>query len=95
MVFMAVSGSQSPKNIANKLHTQFAHPTSEKLIKLVRNAGISDKILEKEIAAISQTCIYCLQYKRVPPRPVVSMPMATSFNETVSMDLKMWGKYFF
>ena len=44
---MAVSGSQSPRNIANKLHRQFGHPTCDKLIKLIRNAGINDKLLEK------------------------------------------------
>ena len=92
---MAVSESQSSRNIAHKLHRQFGHPTSEKLIKLVRNAGMNDKLLEKEIINISQQCIYCLQYKRAPPRPVVSMPMATMFNETVSMDLKVWNKYTF
>ena len=92
---MAISGSQSKRNIARKLHRQFAHPSGEKLIKLVRNAGIKDKQLEKEIYSISQQCIYCLQHKRVPPRPVVSMPLANSFNESVSMDLKMWGKYTF
>ena len=80
---MAVSGSQSKRNIANKLHRQFGHPTSDRLIKLIRNAGINDKLLEKEIVSISQQCIYCLQYKSAPPRPVVSMPLANSFNESV------------
>ncbi len=51
---MAVSGSQSPKYIANKLHRQFGHPTCEKLIKLIRNAGVNDKKLEKEIINISK-----------------------------------------
>ena len=92
---MAVSGSQSPKYIANKLHRQFGHPTCEKLIKLIRNAGVNDKKLEKEIINISKECLYCMQYKRAPPRPVVSMPLASSFNESVSMDLKMWNKYTF
>ena len=92
---MAMSGAQSPRNTANKLHKQFAHPSSEKLIKLVRNSGIQDKNLGKEIIDISASCIYCLQYKKAPPRPIVSMPLAQTFNETVSMDLKMWGKYIF
>ena len=92
---MALSDSQSPRNTAIKLHRQFGHPSCEKLLRLVRNAGINDKMLEKEIIAISQQCVYCLQYKRVPPRPIVSMPLANTFNETVSMDLKMWRKYTF
>ncbi|CAL4151221.1 unnamed protein product [Meganyctiphanes norvegica] len=37
----------------------------------------------------------CVQLQRPPPRPVVCIPMATEFNEAVSMDLKIYGKYYF
>ena len=30
------------KKVAHKLHSQFSHPTAEKLIKLVNSAGLSD-----------------------------------------------------
>ena len=92
---MAISDSKSPRNIAIKLHRQFGHPSSEKLIKLIRKAGIKDKFLEQEIINISQNCLYCLQYKRAQPRPIVSISLAKTFNETLSMDLKFWGKYTF
>ena len=31
------------RTIAHKLHRQFAHPTPQKLIKLINNAGIKNK----------------------------------------------------
>ena len=75
---------------AIKLHRQFAHPTSDKLLKLLRNSGNEDKDLEEEIARITKNCKVCQEFKKPPPRPVVGLPMATRFNECVAMDLKVF-----
>ena len=78
-----------------KLHRPFAHPTAEKLIKLLREAGIKNNLLEDEVRKIDSSCETCMKFKRTPSRPVVCMPMARKFNEVVSMDLKAWeDKYF-
>ena len=63
-------------HIAKKLHRQFAHPTYERLMKLVKNSGYNNKQLDKEILKVSEQCLTCLKYKKTPPRPVVSLPMA-------------------
>ena len=44
----------------------------------------------------SKNCQVCKRSKRTPARPVVSLPIATEFNEAVAMDLKVWkpGIYF-
>ena len=44
---------------------------------------------------MSKNCEACAKFRKPCPRPVVSVPMATKFNETVSMDLKVWGKRYF
>ena len=41
---------------------------------------------------ISDECDICKKYRRTPSKPIVSMPMAREFNETVAMDLKEWKK---
>ena len=88
-------GARDSKAKAVKLHRQFAHPSKEKLIKLIREAGISHSELEEEIRKLEGNCETCLKFKRAPSRPIVSMPMARNFNDIVSMDLKIWGdKYF-
>ena len=79
--------------VAKKLHRQFAHPSSEKLKKLVKNAGHGSEKLFKSIDAVTDRCETCIKFKRPRPRPVVTFPLASSFNEVVAMDLKSWQGY--
>ena len=77
------------------MHRQFGHPTSFRLITLIRKAGIEDRELEKEINSVSESCDVCCRFKKPVHRPVVCMPMAQKFNEVVSMDLKVRKKCYF
>ena len=61
------------RDIANKLHRQFGHPTPKTLIKIITNAGIDNKDLEKEIDTISQMCRTCLKHRRPFSRPVMNL----------------------
>ena len=74
-----------------KLHRQFAHPPALKLKTLMQNAGVWKDEFTPDLEKIQDSCELCKVYKRTPPRPVVAMPMASRFNEKVSMDLKKWG----
>ena len=75
------------------MHRSFAHPSADKLLKLLKNAGgqwANNKELQDEIKNITEKCQVCKIYKKPPPRPVVSLPMARHFQETVAMDLKIY-----
>ena len=76
------------KQVALKLHKQFSHPSEGKLMSLVTNSGIKDRVFLKSIEEVSENCDLCQRYKRTPSRPVVGFPLASRFNEVVSMDLK-------
>ena len=81
------------KEIAKKLHKQFAHAPYKSLIKLLDSAGkewSQDRELKQEIQNAIDNCETCQKYKRNPQRPVVGLPMATKFLETVAMDLKFF-----
>ena len=39
---------------------------------------------------ITEECETCKRFKRPPARPVVSLPLATTFNDTVAMDIKFY-----
>ena len=39
---------------------------------------------------MTERCDTCKRFQRTPARPVVSLPMATEFNDVVAMDLKVW-----
>ena len=95
-----VSGIEKPnkekKTVVEKLHKQFAHPTGRRLKALLKDAGVQDDNYDKYIDEISENCQVCKKYKKTPPRPCVSLPLATEFNEVVALDLKEWkpGIYF-
>lgn len=74
-----------------KLHKQFAHPAPDKLKKLISNSGVSDTVIHKLVDEISSSCDICKTFKQPPLRPVVGFPTASSFNDTVAMDLKSMG----
>ena len=93
-VILTLSQALSDTEIALKLHRQFAHATKEALTKLVKLAGQpwnSNKNLFQEIENVVESCGTCQKYKKAPPRPVVGLPMATQFLETVALDIKFYG----
>ena len=87
-----------------KLHQQFAHPSKERLLKLIENSkGFKeDDDLKDLIHEVSDECEICERFKKPKPRPFVGMPLANQFNETVCMDLfeferepvKIWVLHF-
>ena len=85
---VAEPGSVGAKKKALKLHKRFAHAGSGRLIKLLKNAEMLDRELEKELVALDSSCDFCLKHKRAAPRPTVALPLAYEFNELVTMDLK-------
>ena len=73
-----------------KLHKQFSHPHPDKLQTLLKNAGNVSKETMDTVVDISKNCDVCKRCKHNPPRPAVSFPLATQFNETVALDLKIY-----
>ena len=87
--------SKDVDKVALKLHRQFGHPTADKLVDLVHKAGCQDKLFIDAVLKVTKDCVTCCKFGKAPPRPVVSLPMSSKFNETISMDLKSYkGKYF-
>ena len=94
-MFSLVAGETDFNKLAVKLHRQFGHPSKDKLLRLIKSAGITDGDFKDEIVKVTDSCKSCLLYKKTPARPVVSLPLATKFNETVSMDLKKYKDFYF
>ena len=87
--------SDDVDKVAVKLHRQFGHCSVNKLIDLVNKAGCNNQNLISAIQKVSSNCAICKKFKKPPLRPIVSVPIASKFNDVVSMDLKVWGaKYF-
>ena len=93
-VFLSINEmncSEDREKIALKLHRQFGHPNSSKLISLLQNANIDDRELNRLIENLSENCEICIKYQKNQDRPVTGFPQATNFNECVAMDLKTWS----
>ena len=54
----------------------------------MKNVGEESKVTKKAIEKIHQRCMTCKKFSPTPPRPVVSLPAATEFNQVLTMDLK-------
>ena len=80
--------SADTDKVAMKLHKQFSHPPSEKLLKLLHDADIHDSQLESKIKKIEEHCETCLKFRKAKPKPIVAFPLSKEFNESVAMDLK-------
>ena len=76
--------------VALKLHRQFSHPHSERLLCLLQDCEINDEELKSHIKDLDEKCDICIKYKKTKRQPVVGFPLAKTFNETMAMDLKEW-----
>ncbi|KAL5011741.1 hypothetical protein ScPMuIL_010292 [Solemya velum] len=73
--------------ILKKLHKQFGHASAERLTKLLKSAGTTDKSTLAMLQNITHDCEICAKLKKPTPRPVVGLPLATEYNETIAVDL--------
>ena len=76
---------------AKKIHTQFGHARSERLKKLVTDAGVKDEKFLKLLDDTEDSCETCKRYKKPKPRPAVALALTEEFNGVVSVDLKDVG----
>ena len=83
--------NEDAKKVAEKLHRQFGHCTAERLNKLIKDSKLWEheketKVIES-VFSISKNCLPCQRFKKTPPFPIVSLPLSSTFNEAVSIDL--------
>ena len=76
------------RKAAIKLHKQFGHADSIRIIDLIKDAGMTDSELSQLIKEVQENCETCNSFKRTALKPVVGFALAKEFNETVCMDLK-------
>ncbi|CAC5425238.1 unnamed protein product [Mytilus coruscus] len=70
-----------------KLHKQFGHATFNRLTKLLNKAGMNNADTLDLLRSVCENCDICMTNKRPSSKPVVGLPLATEFNETVAVDL--------
>ena len=71
-----------------KIHRVFGHPTTEKIAKLIKDAGEDDPVVIKILRKIHDRCSVCRKHQKNPSKPKVGLPKAREVNEIVCIDLK-------
>ena len=74
----------------DKIHKQFGHRSKKAFVSVLKTAENWSPKFSGMIDKIIDGCEGCIMVKRNPDKPAVAMPMSTDFNQTVTMDLKIW-----
>ena len=61
------------------------------MMNLMKSAGLVDKDVSRIVNDVVENCDICLKHKKTPPKPVVSIPLSSKFNDVVALDLKKWN----
>ena len=77
-----------------KIHENLAHKSEDQMLHAYRNAGKLTKKVREFIKIVISRCNVCKKYKKSFPRPKVTLPKVTDFNQVVTIDLKQFdNKY--
>ena len=79
-----------------KMHEQLGHPSKPTFMKMLTTTKIikdENNQLSKYVNKMYESCSTCIQFTKSKPRPKVSPPLSSRFNQTISIDLKVWPKH--
>ena len=70
-----------------KVHRVLGHAKDKHMKSLYRDKMALTPQVDKLIEKVIKQCNICKKYDKSNPKPKVALPKATSFNETVSIDV--------
>ena len=74
-----------------RVHEVNNHKSADKLIIHYRRAGLIGPETIKTIRAVVNNCRICQKFSKSLWKPKTALPIASSFNEIVTLDLKQFG----
>ena len=87
LVVLEEMDTKDKETAVKKLHRQFGHASEQKLGDLLKKANVQDKEIYDVLTKVTNDCELCAKFKKTPSRPAVSLPLASDFNELISVDL--------
>ena len=70
-----------------KLHKQFGHCSARRLLDLLKKSGENSKDVIDLVNEVTKNCDVCASFDKPSPRPIVTMPLSETFNDTIAIDL--------
>ena len=77
-------------NELKKLHHLFGHTSVDRLVKLLKESGLTRDILVADLKKVKETCEACQRCEKSKPKPKMAINRAEKFNQVVTMDLKTY-----
>ena len=75
-----------------KMHKGLGHPSQSALEKMIKASGHFNKHVNDILNKIYQSCETCLKHAKSKAKPKVAPPTAHDVNDTMSIDLRFYGK---
>ena len=75
------------------MHEQLGHPGMRKFKEMLKSTSILSENVIPIVNKLYENCLTCIKFQKSKPKPKVSPSLSTQFNETISIDLKIWPKY--
>ena len=92
LVDLTTADEKTQYKLLDKIHKQFGHRPKPLFVNLLKSCEKWQEKFSPMLDKIIARCEGCIMRKRAPDKPAVAMPLATDFNQVVTMDLKIWDK---
>ena len=79
------------RNALLKLHKQFGHTSQNKLLTLLKTAGMVDQETKYLLKDIYKKYVICHKYTHPKMKPIVCFNPAKDFNQVIALDLHELG----
>lgn len=76
----------------HKMHKALGHPGRAAFESTIKAANVKIDNLDFILNKLYESCLICLKHHKAHVKPKVGLPLATDFNQTICLDLKIWPK---
>ena len=77
-------------NELKKLHHLFGHTSVDRLMKLLKESGLTRNGLVDDLKKVKETCEACQRCEKSKPKPKSAINRAEKINQTVTIDVKTY-----
>ena len=76
----------------HKMHKALGHPGRAAFEATIKAANVKIENLDFILNKLYESCLTCLKHHKAHVKPKVGLSLATDFNQTLCLDLKIWPK---
>ena len=75
-----------------RMHKGLGHPSRSAFERMLKNAGTFNNDVILQLNKLYSSCETCLKHRKTKPIPKVAPPLSQDVNDTLTIDLKIYGK---